>query len=96
MLTEMMPLVSVVCSPQIREQDRRPYHREANQEKDQHKSFALQFFTRYRESNREEHHRESEGGYKAHWLHIHIAVILGDLTRLHKVGAHQEVPDARR
>jgi hypothetical protein len=29
-------------------------------------------------------------------LHIHIAVILGDLTRLHKVGAHQEVPDARR
>ena len=96
MIVEMLPLVSVERRPRVREQDRRPYHREANQEKEEHKSFALQFFTRYRESNRKDHHRESEGGYKAHWLHIHIAVILGDLTRLHKVAAHQEVPDARR
>jgi hypothetical protein len=96
MLAELMPLVSVECRPRIREQNRRPYHREATH-KDQHRhnSAAVLVLTRCG-SKGESHYRQSEADYKSPRLDIHISMILGDLIGLHKMGAHHEVPDAGR
>ena len=96
MPAEMMPLVSVVCSPPIREQNRRPYHHEANHQHNQRHYSALTLLLTRREGNGEYYHRQSEGDYQSPRLNVHIAQIVGYLTRLHKIGAIQEAPDAGR